>query len=150
MSDKKKGRNYVSLYSDYGLDERQKSISNELGLKSFKVLSIVISLMTLVWLCLHMVEGMPELPRALTEVSFLAAVIVCRCFYAVKASKIGVINQISAFSYTTGGAVLIIILLILTVVFAVAAIIVPSGAQDTWLIAVVFGILAAQNIVLYI
>ncbi len=152
MADKSRERNSVDLFSDYGLDERQKNISSEIGFRSFKLLvNRIIPIMTGAWLCFSLVEDMPRVHPAIIALSYYAAIMVSRWVYAVHASKAGVINQITAFSSTTGFAIVVTILLALVGLLAAGtALCTFSGAEDTEFLAVFFGILLIDTIVMYV
>lgn len=96
-----KERNSVDLFSDYGLDERQKAIGAKLGADMFKALFNAVIAITVIWTAVY--GAFPECGIHFTVVmsSYFAAAIIIECIYAVIAAKNGVINGITAFSYTT-------------------------------------------------
>ncbi len=103
MADKSRERNIAGLYSDYGLDERQKAVSREIGLKSFKLIFTAMVLISLVWFLIEVFFPEAEISFAYTALSYFAAAVACQCYYGIKASKYGVINGITAFNIQTGG-----------------------------------------------
>ncbi len=103
MADKSRERNNAGLCSDYGLDERQKAVSREIGLKSFKLIFTVTALISIAWFMVGIFFPDIEISCAYTALSYWAATVTCQCYYGIKASKYGVINSITAFSVQTGG-----------------------------------------------
>ena len=100
MDDKSRERNYVDMFSNYGLDERQKLINAEIGIKCFKSFFYGILWLTVGWFMLYIgLEGV-TVPFGYVALSYYALASVCICAYAVKASKNGTINGIYAFSMT--------------------------------------------------
>ncbi len=151
MANKSRERNYVNLFSDYGLDERQKNLSAEVGFKCFKLASAVFTILTLVWIGVYTVDGMPEIHPAYSVLSYFAAIIFIRCLYAVRTSKLGVMNRITAFSSITGGIIVITVCLAVTAVCAaLTAFNSSSMAEGTEFIAIIFGLCAISNIIMYI
>lgn len=96
-----KERNSVDLFSDYGLDERQKAISAKLGADMFKALFNAVIVITVIWTAVYGAFPECSIHFAFVMSSYFAAAIIIECIYAVIASKNGVINGITAFSYTT-------------------------------------------------
>lgn len=96
-----KERNSVDLFSDYGLDERQKAISAKLGADMFKALFNAVIVITVIWTAVY--GAFPQCGIHFTVVmsSYFAVAIIIKCIYAVIAAQNGVINGITAFSYTT-------------------------------------------------
>lgn len=100
MADKSRERSYVDMFSDYGLDERQKLINAEIGIKCFKSFFYGILWLTVGWFVLYIgLEGV-TVPFGYVALSYYVLAAVCICAYAVKASKNGTINGIYAFSMT--------------------------------------------------
>lgn len=88
------------MFSDYGLDERQKLINAEIGIKCFKSFFYGILWLTVGWFILYIgLEGV-TVPFGYVALSYYVLAAVCICAYAVKASKNGTINGIYAFSMT--------------------------------------------------
>lgn len=114
-----KERNAVDLFSDYGLDERQKAMSAKIGFESFKALFNSVVVITIMWVALY--GAQPEFTPHYKYVilSYFAAAIVIQCVYAVKAAKQGIINGITAFSYTTGSFVSVFVCLAVAVLMFV-------------------------------
>ena len=151
MADKSRERNGVDLFSDYGLDERQKNTSSEIGFKCFKLANTIFIILTMLWCCIYLVDGMPAVHPAYCALSYFGAMIFLRCYYAVKASRLGVINQLTAFSSTTGGAVAILVCLAATVFFSAGVKLIGlDGAADTEFLAILFGLALISNVVMYI
>ncbi len=103
MADKSRERNTVGLYSDYGLDERQKAVSREIGLKSFRLIFTSMVLISMVWFIIEILFPEADISSAYTAASYFIAAVACQCYYGIRASKYGVINGITAFSIQTGG-----------------------------------------------
>lgn len=103
MSDNTK-ENINNLFSEYGLDERQKLLSMELGFKSFKLLYYIAAILTGVWLFIYMCVS-EAVPFVFVAVSYLIAAMVCMSVYAVRASKRGLINEPTSFYYTRNGLI---------------------------------------------
>lgn len=100
MADKSRERNYVDMFSDYGLDERQKLINAEIGIKCFKSIFYGVLWLTVGWFILFIgLEGV-TVPFGYVALSYYVIAAACICAYAVKASKNGTINGIYAFGLT--------------------------------------------------
>lgn len=150
MADKSRERNNVWLYSDYGLDERQKAMSREIGLKSFELIIIATVLISAVWFSLEVFFPEADISRAYTALSYFAAGSVCQCYYGIRASKYGVINNITAFSVQTMGLFCAIFMTASALWFGFGtklAGIEPLPSQE--MIVAVSAIAAADNYVMY-
>lgn len=111
-----KDRNSVDLFSDYGLDERQKAISAELGFKGFKTLFNVVVIISILWAAVYGSRPDISIPLGIVFSSYLIAAVICRCVYAAKAAENGLINGITAFSFTTGGIIKGVVYIVLAVI----------------------------------
>lgn len=142
-----KERNYVDLFSDYGLDERQKAISAKLGADMFKALFNTIIAITVIWTAVY--GAFPECGIHFSAVmsSYFAAAIIIECIYAVIASKNGVINGITAFSYTTKSLICAIACIIAAVLLFALNDTLPFNG---FLIGGMLILAAAENFVLYL
>lgn len=150
MSNKSGKRNNVWLYSDYGLDERQKAMSREIGLKSFELIIITTTVISLVWFLIEIFFPGIEISCAYTALSYFAAVAACQCYYGIRASKYGVINGITNFSLQTGGLFSAIFMTASMLWFGFGTKLI--GIEELpchELIAAVSAIAAADNYVLY-
>ena len=106
MTDKSRERNYVDLFSDYGMDERQIAIQNKIIAKCFKLLYYSILVLTAVWLILNIAFQM-EISCGVMVISYFTAAIICQSVYAVIASRNGVINLMTATTESGGGTIII-------------------------------------------
>ena len=104
MSDNPKNKNVNNLFDEYGLDERQKLLSMELGFKSFKILYYIAAILTGIWMFVYLCIS-KDIPFAFVAASYFIAAMVCMCIYAVRASKRGVINQPTSFYYSRNGLI---------------------------------------------
>jgi len=138
------------LYSDYGLDERQKAVSREIGLKSFKLIFTVTMVISAVWILVGILFPKAEISFAYTALSYFAAAAACQCYYGIKASKYGVINGITAFSVQTGGLVCALMMTAGVLWFGFGARLagIETGADNT-LIALASAVSAINNYVMY-
>ena len=107
MADKSRERNYVDMFSDYGLDERQIAIQNKIMKKCFKYSFTGSLVLTCVWIMLGAAEL--AIPFTYTAVSYYILLIVCGIIHAVQASKNGVINGIAAAQISGKGQIAVII-----------------------------------------
>ncbi|MCH5349276.1 MAG: hypothetical protein J1E40_08125 [Oscillospiraceae bacterium] len=107
MADKSRERNYVGVFSDYGLDERQIAIQNKIMKKSFKLLYYLTVFLTVLWLMLGVAFQM-EIPCGIAALSYLTAAMVSYSVYVISASKNGVINSMTATTNSRGFVSLII------------------------------------------
>ncbi len=150
MSNKSRERNIAGLYSDYGLDERQKAVSSEIGLKSFKLIFTAMVLISLVWFLIEVFFPEADISCAYTAASYFAAAVVCQCYYGIKASKHGVINSITAFSVQTGGLFCAIVMTAGVLWFGFGIKLAGIETEsNTALLTVVSAISAANNYVMY-
>ncbi len=150
MADKSRERNMVDLFSDYGLDERQKDLSNKIGFDCFRTANGFTVLLTAIWLAVSIVEGMPEIHPAFAALSYFGLMMIFRWVYAIRASKNGIINQITAFGSTTRTVIAEIILFAAIIIFSIYSIFVDTGAEDTEFLAVFIAFLAIDRIVMYV
>lgn len=151
MKDNKKERNYVNVFSDYGLDERQRSKSENIGFRCFRELYIVSLVMTIVWYVVSCAAD-KNIPIVIVAGSYFAAAIVCYCIYALRAAKSGVINGITAFSFSTGSLAKAIFTAVLALLFGLGSAGLISAADkmtDCIVLAVLCAMLSAENFVLY-
>lgn len=150
MADKSRERNSAGLYSDYGLDERQKAVSREIGLKSFKLIFTAMVLISLMWFLVEVFFPEADIPCAYTAASYFAAAVACQCYYGIKASKYGVINGIAAFSIQTGGLISAIVMTAGVLWFGFGIKLAGIETEsNTALLAVISAISAANNYVMY-
>lgn len=151
MKETKKERNYVTVFSDYGLDERQRSKSENIGFRCFRELYIVSLIMTVVWYVISCVVD-TAIPIVIVAGSYFAAAIVCYCIYALRAAKAGVINGITAFSFSTGSLAKAILTALFAIVFGLGAghlISASDKMTDCIVLAVLCAMISAENFVLY-
>lgn len=151
MKETKKERNYVDVFSDYGLDERQRSASSNIGFRCFRELYIVTLIITILWYAADCFVD-AEIPAVIVAGSYFAAAIVCFCVYAVRAASAGVINGITAFSFSTLNLASAIFTAVIALVFALSAagvLSISDKATDAVVIAVFSAMLSAENFVLY-
>ncbi len=151
MKETKKEINYVTVFSDYGLDERQRSKSENIGFRCFRELYITSLTMTVVWYVISCVVD-TTIPIVIVAGSYFAAAVVCYCIYALRAAKAGVINGITAFSFSTGSLAKAIFTALLAIVFGLGAghlISASDKMTDSIVLAVLCAMLSAENFVLY-
>ncbi len=151
MKETKKERNYVTVFSDYGLDERQRSKSENIGFRCFRELYITSLIMTVVWYVIGCVVD-TTIPIVIVAGSYFAAAIVCYCIYALRAAKAGVINGITAFSFSTVSLAKAILTALFAIVFGLGAghlISASDKMTDCIVLAVLCAMLSAENFVLY-
>lgn len=151
MKEMKKEKNYVTVFSDYGLDERQRSKSENIGFRCFRELYITSLTMTVVWYVISCVVD-TTIPIVIVAGSYFAAAIVCYCIYALRAAKAGVINGITAFSFSTGSLAKAILTALLAIVFGLGAghlISASDKMTDCIVLAVLCAMISAENFVLY-
>lgn len=151
MKETKKERNYVTVFSDYGLDERQRSKSENIGFRCFRELYITSLIMTVVWYAIGCVVD-TTIPIVIVAGSYFAAAIVCYCIYALRAAKAGVINGITAFSFSTVSLAKAILTTLFAIVFGLGAghlISASDKMTDCIVLAVLCAMLSAENFVLY-
>lgn len=151
MKETKKERNYVTVFSDYGLDERQRSKSENIGFRCFRELYITSLIMTVVWYVIGCVVD-TTIPIVIVAGSYFAAAIVCYCIYALRAAKAGVINGITAFSFSTVSLAKAILTTLFAIVFGLGAgrlISASDKMTDCIVLAVLCAMLSAENFVLY-
>lgn len=151
MKEMKKERNYITVFSDYGLDERQRSKSENIGFRCFRELYITSLTMTVVWYVISCVVD-TTIPIVIVAGSYFAAAIVCYCIYALRAAKAGVINGITAFSFSTGSLAKAILTALLAIVFGLGAghlISASDKMTDCIVLAVLCAMISAENFVLY-
>lgn len=151
MKETKKERNYVTVFSDYGLDERQRRKSENIGFRCFLELYITSLTMTVVWYVISCVVD-TTIPIVIVAGSYFAAAIVCYCIYALRAAKAGVINGITAFSFSTGSLAKAILTALLAIVFGLGAghlISASDKMTDCIVLAVLCAMISAENFVLY-
>lgn len=143
MTNKSRERNNVDMFSNYGLDERQREISAKLGFRCFRMLYFGALVLTGVWYLIYNAGN--QIPFMYVAVSYLALAMLVYCIYAVYASKYGVINGKSAFSFTVTERNTAIVCII-------GAIILPftSLFEDPWLLSLVLVLAAIKSIVLYL
>lgn len=144
-------RNHVDVFSNYGLDERQRRKSENIGFRCFRELYIVSIMLTVMWFFVSRLTG-AEIPAIFVAGSYFTAALVCYCVYAVRAAKSGVINGITAFSFTTGKLAAAIITALLAVVFGLGAAGLLGASEkmtDSFILAILCAMVSAENFVLY-
>lgn len=151
MKEAKKERNYVDVFSNYGLDERQRSASSNIGFRCFRELYIVTLIITILWYAADCFVD-TEIPVVFVIGSYFAAAIVCYCVYAVRAAKAGVINGITAFSFSTLNLASAIFTAFIALLFGLSAagvLNITDKTTNAVVIAVFSEMLSAENFVLY-
>ena len=147
MADKSRERNYVDIFSDYGLDERQIAIQNKIKTKCFKILYYSAIVLTAVWLELC-IPFQIEIPNYIIALSYFILVVVCQSVYAVTASKHGVINGITA---TSNSSAIVIIMFVVSIpIFAVTIKNGSSFTEERLAIIVFFGICIINSVIQYL
>ncbi len=149
MADKSRERNSAGLCSDYGLDERQKAVSREIGLKSFKLIFTVTALISIAWFMVGIFFPGIEISCAYTALSYWAATVTCQCYYGIKASKYGVINSIAAFSFKTGSLFIALFMTVFALWFGVVVRLADIEMENTPLLAAISAIAAVNHYVMY-
>ena len=143
MADKSRERNNVDMFSNYGLDERQREISAKLGFRCFRMLYLLTAVLTGVWFMVHYTSDV-QIPFAFVAFSYFAASVLIYCVYALYASKYGVINGITAFSFSTSS----LFMAIFSAIIAVIAFFVDV-LENSWLMALVFALISVEHFILY-
>lgn len=103
MADRSRERNSAGVFSDYGLDERQKLIMANIGFKGFKLMCYAIAIVTVVLLVLYMSEI--NIPFQYAALAYYTLMLIGMAAFEITASKYGVLNQVHSFSNTTGGLI---------------------------------------------
>lgn len=103
MKDKSRERNTAGVFSDYGLDERQKLIMANIGFKGFKLICYAIAFVTVIMLALYF-WGI-NVPFQYAALVYYILMLIGMAAFEITASKYGVLNQIHSFSSTTGGLI---------------------------------------------
>lgn len=151
MKETKKEKDHVDVFSDYGLDERQRSASSNIGFRCFRELYNVTLIITILWYIAECFLD-AEIPMVVVIGSYFAAALVCYCVYAVRAARAGVINGITAFSFSTLNLAAAIFTALVALVFGLSAAGVLSISDKTSnavVIAVFSAMLSAENFVLF-
>lgn len=147
----KKERNYADVFSDYGLDERQRSESVSIGFRCFRELYIITLILTALWFAADCIID-ESIPAVLTAGSYFAAATVCYCIYAVRAAKAGVINGITAFSFSTGGLATAILTAVIALVYGLGAagqLEASDKMTNSLVISAACAMISAEHFVLY-
>lgn len=103
MADRSRERNTAGVFSDYGLDERQKLIMANIGFKGFKIMCYAIAAVTAVLLALYIFEII--IPFQFAALIYYTVMLIGMAVFELTASKYGVLNQVHSFSSTTGGLI---------------------------------------------
>lgn len=103
MADRSRERNSAGVFSDYGLDERQKLIMANIGFKSFRLMCYAIAFVTAVLFVLYMFEI--NIPFQYAALIYYTVMLIGMAAFEITASKYGVLNQVHSFSNTTGGLI---------------------------------------------
>ena len=103
MADRSRERNSAGVFSDYGLDERQKLIMANIGFKSFRLMCYAIAFVTAVLFILYMFEI--NIPYQYAALIYYTVMLIGMAAFEITASKYGVLNQVHSFSNTTGGLI---------------------------------------------
>ena len=107
--------------------------------------------MTVVWYVISCVVDI-TIPIVIVAGSYFAAAVVCYCIYALRAAKAGVINGITAFSFSTVSLTKAIFTAVLAIVFGLGAghlISASDKMTDCIVLAVLCAMISAENFVLY-
>ena len=148
MADKSRERNYVDMFSDYGLDERQKLINAEIGIKCFKSIFYGVLWLTCIWLVIYVcLEGV-TIPFGYIALSYYALTVVCECIYAVRTSRYGSVNGITAFQWSGKGAVVSMFMLASILFFRITSSDEPIDHKFICLL-IMTVIAIANNLILY-
>lgn len=136
-----------NLFSNYGLDERQREISDKIGFSCFRLLYNLIWLLSSIW---YAVVGVSEIQIPILYVAFSYITVGCLslCIYALNASKYGVMNHSAAVSFSSSG----ITAAIISAIAAVALVFIPLGEISTKLGVILplsLALFSAENIILY-
>lgn len=114
MTNKGRERNIADIFSDYGLDERQKAININAAYKGLKASFYIIMCISLLCMCLY--AAFPGLPGIYGALMSYGGALAGLAYYGIKASEHGGLNPIFTFSSMTGG---ILACLFWSVLFAV-------------------------------
>ncbi|MBQ8176499.1 MAG: hypothetical protein IJ035_05625 [Oscillospiraceae bacterium] len=137
-----------NLFSNYGLDERQREMSDKIGFSCFRFLYNLIWLLSSIWCA---AVGVSEIQISILYVAFsyIAAGCVSLCIYAIKTSKHGVMNHSAAVSFSSSG----ITTAIISAIAAVALAFIPLGEISAKLGAIIplsLAVFSVENIILYL
>lgn len=135
MADKTRERNSAGVFSDYGLDERQKLIMANIGFKGFRLMCYAIAAVTIVLLVLYFMAI--NVPFQYAALAYYTVMLIGMAAFEITASKHGVLNQIYSFSNTTGGLITGFMLIGAMVLNVAARIIKGSFDGESVVIAVV-------------
>ncbi len=152
MANRKMGRSYyVDIFSDYGLDERQRAESSSIGFRCFRMLYLLTLGLTAVWFVADCAADI-DIPAIVTAGSYFAAAIVCYCIYAIRAARSGVINGITAFSFSAGSLFTAVFCAVTAIVFGLGAagrIAAAEKMTAPLTISVLNAMLSAEHFILY-
>ena len=147
MADKSRERNYVDLFSDYGLDERQIAIQNKIMTKCFKLMYNSILILTMVWFVFFIYFKI-EISNLLIVLSYVTLIVICQSIYAVMASKKGVINGITATTNSNGTMIVTAVIYIPVIASIISKNVNDFNAENIFMI-VYFGIFAINCVIQY-
>jgi|GEM_PF-5455178 len=138
----------ADLFSNRGLDERQREMSDKIGYSCFRFLYNLIWLLSSIWCA---VVGVSEIQMSILYVAFsyITAGCVSLCIYAIKTSKHGVMNYSAAVSFSSSG----ITTAIISAIAAVALAFIPLGeisAKFGVIIPLSLAVFSVENIILYL
>ena len=133
----------ADLFSNRGLDERQREISTKLGTRCFRMLYYLMVVLTLVWLMVHYTSDV-QIPFMAVALSYFAGAGAVCCIYALYASKYGVINSDTAISFSKSSLFMAIFEAIIAVVAWFS-----DTSENNWLVAAVFALGSVEHFIFY-
>ncbi|MGN0696280.1 MAG: hypothetical protein ACI4J5_05890 [Oscillospiraceae bacterium] len=135
MADKSRERNSAGVFSDYGLDERQKLIMADIGFKGFKLMCYSVAFVTIVLLVLYMVKV--NIPYQYAALIYYTVMLIGMAAFELTASKYGVLNQVHSFSNTTGGLITGVMLLAAAAVNIIVRTVKGTFNEETVIIVII-------------
>ncbi|MDY2848356.1 MAG: hypothetical protein SOU50_09110 [Oscillospiraceae bacterium] len=135
MADRSRERNSAGVFSDYGLDERQKLIMANIGFKGFRLMCYSIAAVSAVLLALYIFEI--NIPFQYAALIYYTVMLIGMAAFEITASKYGVLNQVHCFSNTTGGLITGIILLAAAAVNIIVRTVRGTFSSDTVIIVII-------------
>lgn len=147
MDEKSRERNYVDAFSDYGMDERQIALQNKIMTQCFKILYYGTAILTVIWLCVPVLAE-TEIPTPYAALSYFLLAVVCSLIYSVRASRLGVINYLTASSWGSKSTVIFTLFAVVPAFLNLKNI--RSGMNESSIVLIVMCVIAIiYNVILH-
>lgn len=147
MADKSRERNYVDAFSDYGMDERQIALQNKIMTQCFKILYYGTAILTVIWLCVPVIAEI-EIHSAYVAGSYFLLAVVCSGIYSVQASRLGVINYLTASSWGSKSSIFLTLFAVVPAFLNLKNI--KSGMNESSIVLIVMCVIAIiYNVILH-